>query len=78
MAKTATITTRDAKKLVLELENYEEIRDRILRIIPIEILPAKSNLRWIKESLEGKEEIKKGKSTKIRNNAELKVFFDNL
>ncbi|OGH27490.1 MAG: hypothetical protein A3C27_03760 [Candidatus Levybacteria bacterium RIFCSPHIGHO2_02_FULL_39_36] len=78
MAKTATLSVSDAKKIVLELERLEEIRDRILRIVPMELLPKGSNLRWIKEAIEGEDEIRKGKYTRIRNDAELKEFFDNL
>ncbi len=78
MAKAVAFSAQDTKKIILDLEKIEKIRDRILRKIPVEMIPKSSNLRWIKEALEGKDDIKKGKSTKIRNDAELKVFFDNL
>lgn len=78
MSRTNTISAEDAKKIIIDLEKIEELRDRILKKIPSEMLPKDSPLRWIKESQEGKVEINGGKFTSISSKKELKDFFKTL
>ncbi len=61
MAKAATISGTTAKKLVREIEEFEELKQYVLRSIPDNILPYGSKLWWEKENLEADEDIKKGR-----------------
>lgn len=61
MAKTIVIDTNIAKKLVVELERFEELKNHVLRLLPEEVVPYGSKLWWTKEILSGEADIKKKK-----------------
>jgi hypothetical protein len=61
MAKSVTIDTNTAKKLVRELERFEKFKMHALRIIPQDVIPSGSKLWWEKAELEADEDIKKGR-----------------
>lgn len=67
MARLITVNTSTAKKLVNELEQLEELKKHILRLLPDGVLPHGSKLWWEKEVLQGEEEIKKGEFKTYKN-----------
>lgn len=67
MAKSVTITHTTAKKLIQEIERFEEMKVRILRLIPEELIPYGSKLWWEKEILEAEKEIRSGKFKELHS-----------
>ena len=61
MAKTATINTATAKKIIIGLERIDDFKKQILLSLPDGILPYGSKLWWEKEALEADEDIKTGR-----------------
>lgn len=56
-----SINTTTARKLVIELERFEQLKSHILRLLPDGTIPYGSKLWWEKEVLNGEEEIEKDK-----------------
>jgi hypothetical protein len=78
MARVVTINTTKAKKLVRELEQFEEIKRQVLKLIPEELIPQGSKLWWEWSDLKGLEEVKKGEYYKLSDQRDLKDFFDHI
>ncbi|HUQ85222.1 MAG TPA: hypothetical protein VM077_02760 [Candidatus Limnocylindrales bacterium] len=78
MAKAATIDTNTAKKLVKELEQFEEFKKHVLMLIPEEIIPYGSKLWWEKSELEATEDIKKGRVVSFNSTKEMEKYLDSL
>lgn len=78
MAKSVTITNATAKKLVQEIERFEEIKTRILRLVPEEFIPYGSKLWWEKEIHEAEEEMKTGKARELHSVHDLDQPLDKL
>lgn len=67
MTKSATINTATAKKLAAQLEQFEELKTHILRLLPDGIIPYGSKLWWEKETLIGDESITNGEFKSYKN-----------
>ncbi|HSW47695.1 MAG TPA: hypothetical protein VLG67_01320 [Candidatus Saccharimonadales bacterium] len=67
MAKAVTIDTNIAKKLVRELEKFEEFKKQVLMLVPEELIPYGSKLWWEKSELEATEDIKKGRIVTLKS-----------
>ncbi len=67
MAKVLSIDINTAKKIISDLEQLEELKRRILRFLPEEIIPYGSRLWWDKEIITGEEEIKKREFKTYKN-----------
>ncbi len=67
MAKAVTIDTNTAKKLVKELEHFEEFKKHVLMLLPEELIPYGSKLWWEKSELEATEDIKKGRVAELKS-----------
>ncbi|MBI2622520.1 MAG: hypothetical protein HYY87_00230 [Candidatus Levybacteria bacterium] len=71
MAKTGIVNTTVAKKLFSELELLEQLKTRILSILPEDVIPYGSKLWWEKAELEADKDIQTGRYTVYRNAATL-------
>ncbi len=78
MAKALSIDTNTAKKLVNELEQFEEFKKRVLRLIPQEVISKGSKLWWEKAELEADEDIKKGNIVSFSSAKEMQQYLDSL
>ena len=78
MAKAVTIDTNTAKKLIKELEQFEEIKKQILMLIPESLIPYGSKLWWEWSDQKGLDEVEKGEYYKLRDQKDLKDFFDHI
>lgn len=78
MAKAATIDTNTAKKLVRELEKFEEFKKQVLMLVPEEVIPYGSRLWWEKSELEATEDIKKGRVASFNSTKEMQKHLDSL
>lgn len=78
MAKAVTIDTNTAKKLVRELEQFEEFKQHALRVIPQDIIPSGSKLWWEKAELEADEDIKKGRVISFNSVKDMQNHLDSL
>lgn len=67
MGKSATIHITTAKKLLSELEEFEKLKVRILKLIPESMIPYGSTLWWEKSEMEADEDIKSGRYAVYKN-----------
>lgn len=67
MSKTASINAATTKKLVHELERFDELKTQILKLIPEDMIPYGSRLWWEKSELEADEDIRKGNVVKLKS-----------
>ena len=76
----ATVDNKTIKALFDEIEFYRKglvnLRKKLLKVIPEEMLSYGSDLWWEKSDEEAIRSIKQGKGTVIRNRNELKKFLD--
>lgn len=71
MAKQIAINATMAKKIISDLEQFENLKTHILRLIPENVIPYGSKLWWEKAELEADEDIKAERYTTYNNAKEL-------
>lgn len=67
MNQVTTLDTSSVKSLVRELEEFEQVKKRILETIPEQFLQKGSDLWWQKAALEGLKEVKVGDVKKFKS-----------
>lgn len=78
MPNLTSINTTTAKKLIEELENFEEFKKNVLRLIPEDLIPNGSKMWWEKAELEADEDIKKGKVVSFNSTKEMEKYLNSL
>ena len=77
MAKAITLDAHTAKKLVKELERFDDFKMHILNLIPQDLIPEGSKLWWEKAELEADEDIKKSNVVSFNSVKEMQKHLDS-
>ena len=78
MARAAVIDINTAKKLIREIEQFEEVKRHVLKLIPDELVSYGSKLWWEKSELEADEDIKKGRLVSFKSAEAMQKHLDSL
>ncbi len=78
MSKTTSLDTATAKKLIRELERFDEFKSQVLQLIPEEMIPYGSKLWWEKSEFEATEDIKKGRVVSFDSTKDMQKYLDTL